>query len=494
MDYLDPKKKKAHKNRILIGYGLFSVVIAIATVILVYVANGYYIDRSTGEVIQNGLVYIDAQPVAADVYVNGTKQRGTTDIRLVIPSNTYTIDLKRDKYRDWSRSFILDGGNLRKLTYARLIPNDLVPVEAAVLRADPTQVSQSIDKKWLVSSFKESPLRISILNTEQPTYSITDFEIPASLVTNPTDGVFEVQEWASNNRHFLATYTVGQEVTYLLIDRADPKATRNLNIQFNDKTLEIGLLDRSKDSFFIYDSESKKLSKANIDKGVEQTPLLTDILAFKTYAQNWVLYLKQSDQDGYVTAYFKNGNKEIKLKDLRESPQYYLQLAKSGDAPVIGISSPTENRAIVYNNPEQYLNDNKEATIPVATAVLRVVQPLGLSISADASVILAYGKENMASHEFEEDRSYNFKNEVAMADTYEIEWLDGRHFTYNAGGMHYIEDFDGSNRYELFKSPTNLHVMSDRDFDNFVYLVPATTTADGSISPAKFMTASTLAE
>jgi len=87
MDYLDPKKKHAHKIRIFVGYGLFAVLIALATLLLVYVADGYYIDRSTGEVIQNGLVYVSSRPGGAEVYLNGEKQRGVTDERLVIPSN-----------------------------------------------------------------------------------------------------------------------------------------------------------------------------------------------------------------------------------------------------------------------------------------------------------------------------------------------------------------------------------------------------------------------
>jgi hypothetical protein len=99
MDYLDPKKKQRHKVQLLIGYGLFAVAIGFATLVLVYLANGYYVDRSTGEFIQNGLVYIDSRPGGASVYLNGEKQRGTTDSRLVLPAGKYDFSLGKGGYR-----------------------------------------------------------------------------------------------------------------------------------------------------------------------------------------------------------------------------------------------------------------------------------------------------------------------------------------------------------------------------------------------------------
>jgi flagellar basal body-associated protein FliL len=85
MDYLDPLKKRRKKTKLMIMYVLIGIIaIAIATVVFVYLINGYSIDRQTGEVIQNGLVYLDSKPESAEVYLNGQKQRGRTDARLVL--------------------------------------------------------------------------------------------------------------------------------------------------------------------------------------------------------------------------------------------------------------------------------------------------------------------------------------------------------------------------------------------------------------------------
>ena len=188
MDYLDPKKKRQHKIRLLVGYSLFSVAIAFATLLLVYMANGYDLDRSTGQVIQNGLIYLDSRPGGADVYLNGEKQRGTTDARLVVPAGSYTIDLKRTGYRGWSRSLLLEGGSLRRLTYARLIPEVLETSSVAELRSDPINISQSVDKRWAVFSYAEKPLQLDLIDTNQAQISVQSCQIGESVIASPTNG------------------------------------------------------------------------------------------------------------------------------------------------------------------------------------------------------------------------------------------------------------------------------------------------------------------
>ncbi len=67
MDYLDPVKKKAHKRRLYLGYGLMAIVVAFATIILVYLGSGFYVDRQTGALIQNGQILVASRPEGAEI-------------------------------------------------------------------------------------------------------------------------------------------------------------------------------------------------------------------------------------------------------------------------------------------------------------------------------------------------------------------------------------------------------------------------------------------
>src|SRR3954463_8609217 len=101
MDFLDPRKKRAHKIRLIVGYFLVAIVILLSTVILVYGAYGYGINTKTGQIIENGLLFVDSKPGGADIYLNGKKQPTPTSARLVLPSGDYKLSISKDGYHSW---------------------------------------------------------------------------------------------------------------------------------------------------------------------------------------------------------------------------------------------------------------------------------------------------------------------------------------------------------------------------------------------------------
>src|SRR3990167_6869978 len=60
MDFLDPRKRRAHHIRLMIGYGLMAVAIVLTATILVYWAYGYGFNTKTGGVVENGLLFVDS--------------------------------------------------------------------------------------------------------------------------------------------------------------------------------------------------------------------------------------------------------------------------------------------------------------------------------------------------------------------------------------------------------------------------------------------------
>src|SRR5690554_5521518 len=116
MDFLDPKKRRAHVRRLYIGYALMAVLIFGVASLLVLQAFGYSFNPRTGDITQNGLVFIDAHPQAAEVFING-QSKGFTDQRMVMTNGKYSLELKREGYRDWRRDFVLEGGHIERFVY-----------------------------------------------------------------------------------------------------------------------------------------------------------------------------------------------------------------------------------------------------------------------------------------------------------------------------------------------------------------------------------------
>ncbi len=476
MDYLDPLKKRRKKTKLMIMYVLIGIAIAIATVVFVYLINGYSIDRQTGEVIQNGLVYLDSKPESAEIFLNGQKQRGRTDARLVLPAGSYDIELRRDGYRTWSRNLALEGGSLRRLTYARMVPEVLDSELAINTPAIPNMMSQSIDKRWLVTSFTDNPLLMRVIDTTKSQFDYINLSLPLGLLDTKEPGTWEVIDWADDNKNFLAVYRTASTSEYVIIDREDGTKSKKLKTLFpNVPYSEVSLRSRKNDLLYLYDGTSKTLYQADTRDGIFSV-VLQDVLAYKTFGDDTVLYITSKDSvAGTVTAYLKNGNDTHKIRSFKESPKYLLDMSKLGDAIVLGVSSPVENRAIIYNDPVNSLKNNDFSSIPVPTTVLRVDNPLELEISADSSVIIVHGTQTLASHEFDADRSYSFKLESPIDEGTKLNWIDGQHFLLSIAGKQLMIDFDGSNRYEMVVGSGILGSFFNNSHDFMYTSVPGTT-------------------
>ncbi len=145
MDFLDPKKKRAYHIRLIVGYILVAIVIGLGTVIIVYGANGYGINTKTGQIVQNGLLFVDSKPSGAAIFLNNNDQHVSTSSRLILPSGNYSISLKKAGYLDWSRKFNLSEQSIARLVYPFMFPvkpvtatSKLTPLPPDLLASRPT--------------------------------------------------------------------------------------------------------------------------------------------------------------------------------------------------------------------------------------------------------------------------------------------------------------------------------------------------------------------
>src|SRR4030095_6630948 len=217
MDFLDPKKKRAHRARLYIGYFFMAIAMSFATLILLFEAFGYDVNRSTGGVIHNGLVFVDAHPESAQIYVNG-KHEGQTGARLTLPTGEYKFELKRDGYRQWSRTFELEGSLIERLQYPFLFPEKLEPKDVQLYGSMPIFATQSPDRKWLVVQQPGSLTKFDVTdlgNASNPTTTIT---LPDDLLnTAQSDHKLEILKCSTDNRHVLVKHSFQGGFEFVMI-------------------------------------------------------------------------------------------------------------------------------------------------------------------------------------------------------------------------------------------------------------------------------------
>ncbi|MCA9346532.1 PEGA domain-containing protein [Candidatus Saccharibacteria bacterium] len=488
MDYLDPQKKRRKKNYLMLMYALLGIAIAISTMTLIYLINGYSIDRNTGEVIQNGLIYIDSKPESADVYLNGVKQRGRTDLRMVVPGGTYDISMYREGYREWKHQLILEGGSLRRLTYGRLVPEKIDSEVAVGLGGIPTMTTQSPDKRWLVMSYTDNPLLFGVIDLSRPVLQLDEILLPLELLENKQAGTWKVIDWSDDNKTFLAEFRSDAGSEFVLINREDP--TKSINIKKIFPTLSfdyVTLNERKNDKVNLFDSPAKILYKADVTAKTVETAL-TGLTQYKSYGSDTYLYLtEEGSTENHIDAHLKVGDKDYKLRTLNKSDKYLLDISKLGGAYVVAVSSASENRAIVYNDPINAIKNNDFSSIPVPTTVLRVENPEQLSISSDSSCVMVYGNNKVASHEFEADRSYTINLANSPDKESEFDWVDGQHLLYVSAGKEYIMDFTGSNQYDLMSTSAKFGAFADKDINYLFSFNLASTDSEQSYLMRNFM-------
>ena len=476
MDYLDPKKKLEHRNRLFIGYALMAVAIAIATVILVYIGSGFYVDKQTGNLIQNGQILVNSDPEGAQVFVNNKQQKTKTSGKLVLPSGSYDIQFKKDGYREWSEQVSLEGGHVQRLDYARLIPTELKPTIVQTFATTPTDISQSPDRRWLTLSFTDQPTVLYTYDLTKSDQGAKPITIDKTLYTDTTKiGTLFVAEWSDDNKTMLVENRVnGVAQDYFLVNRDDVTQTKNLTRLYGLASATISLIERSNDRVFVYNQATKVLQTASVN-APQLTTRLSDVMAFKALNQDSILYTTQlGAPQAKVQARLTDGaDKSYLIRELPLDSVHLLSISKNGSNTVLAVGASKDNKVAVYKNPVGYLKANQTKILPLAITIFAIDTPTETSFSTDGSVVMARGKQRIASHYFEEDKTARF-DVVQPLGEQKLRWADGKHLQYVSGGYAYIVDFNGSNNQKLVETNDLFSVNFD---NNYRYLYSFSQTA-----------------
>ncbi len=469
MDYLDPLKKKQKRLRIGIGYVLLGIAIALATIVLVYITSGYYVDDETGQIIQNGLIYVDSKPESAEVSLNGELQGDRTESRFVVPAGGYDVELNRDGYRTWQRSLVLDGGSVRRLNYARLIPENIDTSIATITELSSDDSTQSIDKRWILLATSDPRVLYSI-DVESNDFATRELRLPTELVPDPADGSWEFIEWADNNRQVLAKYTSTDISFHAIINRDAPSESFNVAEKFPDTEFDsVRLRADKRDLVYLHNSESGILYRGDTDDGQESIEeVLSGVEAFESFGREEILYVRAAGGASELRLVNENNTLILKrIDDVPEDSEWLLAFSKIGPKYVAGVSHTNDSKVTIYYDPYDAEKTNEFIEVPVPTATLRLESPTDLEISTDSSIITARSVDSFVSHEFEEEKSFSFDFEGKLDAKQKFNWVDGRHFTVSSGGKQYLIDYDGSNQYELVSSINALGGYFDKDLDFF---------------------------
>lgn len=474
MEFLDPKKKRYYKLRLYVGYALVAVALSIASVILAYSVFGYGIDRTTGNIIQNGLIIIESHPESANISINNLP-KGTTSNRFVLPAGDYKIKLSRDGYRDWQHDFNLEGSSILQLAYPVLFPKALVTKPISTYNTTPAMASQSNDRKWLVVQSPDVLGRFDVIDTAGSKHPITAVTLPADTITQVGNTHnFEAVEWASNNNHLLLKHIFDGGTEYIVLNREKPNESINLNKLFASQPfISAAFRDKKFDQFWLHSAVNGPLFTADSNTKVASL-LIPSVHSFKTFKANTVLY-SVSPTAGQEMASVRMWRENID-RPIRNLPvtttNYLLDIAEFNNQIYVAAGSPMDGRVYIYKDPQADFV-TRPTDMPKAFRVSIVAGAQYLSFSSISRIMAVQGQSGFAVFDAETGRQYRYDTKLPLAPNQKAVWMDGHRLALISDGKVNIFDFDGTNIQALSPSHNSFAPFFNRDYTAMITLAPS---------------------
>lgn len=476
MDFLDPDKKRKHSRRLYLGYILIAIAIATASVILLYVANGFDVDRKTGQVIQNGLIFVNAHPESATVYVNG-KDNGKTDARLTLPADEYNIELRRDGYRTWKTTLNLEGSSIERLTYPFLFPEKLSPKDLQVYDATPILSTQSPDRRWVLVQETGPVVKFDSFDTSNPKTAAVVLAMPANVLTaSKEDHGLSLVEWSTDNRHVVLKHSYATTSEFILFDRETPAASVNLSKQLVADAVSISLRDKKYDQYYLFDEKNLTLKTTDLKN---KTPVLVanGVTKFKPYKSDTILYTVKDPADTTkFSVHLRDSGKDYVLASLPSATAGLLDLAEYDSHNYVVVGSSTTGKISVYRDPVDSLKQMPSKP-PTAYTVLRLDKVTNISFSATAQFLAAQQGSHFVVHDFEANRLHSYEIPLTIPADNLAKWMDGHRLLINSDSKLVVFDFNGINLQQLVAIVPGTKPFFDRDYTRLYTLSPSVITA-----------------
>jgi hypothetical protein len=451
MDFLDPKKQKAHRIRLAIGYALLGVALLLGTVVLLYQAYGFGID-SQGRVIQNGLVFFSSNPGNANIYIDG-QLKDTTNTRIQLPGGAYTVELRKDGYRSWKRAITVEGGVVERFDYPFLFPTKLTPGTVKQYTAAPTLYTQSPDRRWLLlQSGAQEQFDMYDLAADKPLAKPLGVPTEALLSGTLTTG-WEAVEWAPDNRHVVLRRTYQKDgqpgMQYVLFDRENPAGSQNLSILFGFTPSRVTLRDGHYDQYYLFDQTNAQLFTATLKKPTPQ-PYLSDVLSYGTKGDRLAYVTATGAPANKVLVRLRHGDRTFTVRQLSAvQARYLVEIGRYNGDWFVAVGAQAESKVYIYKNPDGVLDDDPGAVL-VPIHILKTESPTHVSFSINNRFVMSENNDRFAVYDTDIDKGYAFQTGKQL-DSPQLHavWLDGSHLEAVSGGKLLVLDYDGANLLTL---------------------------------------------
>lgn len=202
--------KRSRTIKLFVLYFVVACVLLFSTYILVLAARGYDIDRSSGRVIQNGILLIESSPSGASVYLNDRLEEDRAPGGYPVPQGRYSIRMEKDGYRPWENIKSVVGSGITWLRQPLLIP-EVIDTDTVQQLDELSFIAQSPDFSVLLAATEDKPTQLQRFDIDSSSVQTRSIALPNRLfdANDKGDiiGSLDFEQWSSDGRYVLLSYS-----------------------------------------------------------------------------------------------------------------------------------------------------------------------------------------------------------------------------------------------------------------------------------------------
>ncbi|HEX5394967.1 MAG TPA: PEGA domain-containing protein [Candidatus Saccharimonadales bacterium] len=452
MDFLDPRKRRAHSIRLFVGYILVAIAIGLGGWLLLNAASGYGVNPKTGDIVQNSLLFVNSNPGGADVYINDQLQSSKTAARLILPAGSYKLSIKKDGYRDWTRTVTLDESSVARYVYPFLFPSEPRVVALKTYDKQPPLITQSPDRRWLLvqrPALSNGDVVFDEYDTKAFQKAPQPLVVPSGVFSTTTGSVLKEVEWSTDNKNVILSNSYKGGSEFIIFNRDVPAQSVNINKIFKVSPTQVALRDKKISQLYIYTKKDGKLLVANTSNS-KLSPLLNDVIAFKPSGPNLINYVSAAGAPkDMALARIWDGKLSYTLHTFKAGKQYLIDEAQFQGHWYYVAGSSSDERVNVYKDP---LDTLKNASIRHASPILSLslLGATEVSFSNNTRFIEAQNGHDFSVYDLEQKNFYRYTLDAPMAAV--LHWMDGHRLIGQSQGKFFAMDYDSTNQQLLTAS------------------------------------------
>jgi hypothetical protein len=416
---------------VIMSYLLVAAAIMLTTILLVAYGQGYGYDFKTHRFELNSLMVFNSSPQGATIVINGKTLTKRTPYRATFVAGSYDVEVKKDGYRPWRKTVVVNPPEVSFLSTIVLVPNELT-IDTLTPDDNVSHLAASPDHRHLayVSSGPTPGAWLVSPDRRQPTKLLT----PRAATADQPAEVIQDLSWSNDSSHLLVRTQIGTTNHYLVV-ASNGGATTDLTQLF--KFDLAGLQFNPNDWRELYWISPEGLRRLNVEAQTVSAVLAEKVSGF-TFAGDRLVYVQTTALGKTVLASDHNGRDPKRLiESVPESEGYELQYASYRGKDLLAVLPTKTNIATVHA-------DVFSAT-PVAQVISKTAQHL--SFSSDGQYLVAYNADGFVSYDFDKDKlsTATFDGGKLTA----LSWFDAQHLLLTQAGFVKLVEADGGNLTEL---------------------------------------------